>query len=339
MEWKVMRNRARGLLVVAVAGAVAIVALIGSRPARTETRPSLRLLSAIPLPDVRGRLDHLSLDVQHQRLFLAALGNDSVEVLDLPKSARTRSLPGLSNPQGVLYLPGPNRLHVANARDGSVLIFDGASLAALKSVPYSEDADNLRYDQATGHVWVGYGHALGELTADGARLADINLPEHPESFQIEQAGPRIFVNLPEAGTVAVVDRKSRKVVETWQTSFRGNFAMALDEGQHRLFVATRRPARLVILDTDNGRIVASMPTVGDCDDLFVEGRRGRVYVVGGEGAVAVIGTDGADRYRDIGRISTSPGARTGFFSPDLDRLYIAAPKHGSRPAEVREYSE
>ena len=126
---------------------------------------------------------------------------------------------------------------------------------------------------------------------------------------------------------------------TWQTGFRGNFAMALDEGQHRLFVATRRPARLVIFDTEDGRKMASVPTVGDCDDLFVDARRGRVYLVGGEGAVAVIAGNGPGRYREIGRISTSPGARTGFFSPDLDRLYVAVPAHGSRSAEVRVYSD
>jgi DNA-binding beta-propeller fold protein YncE len=334
-----MDTRIRGVVIVAFVAAVAGAALLGPRPARTDTRPPLRLLGAIPLPNVRGRLDHLSLDVPNQRLFLAALGNDTVEVLDLARSARAGSLSGQSNPQGVLYLPGPNRLHVANARDGSVRIYDGASLAALQSVLYGEDADNLRYDRATGHVWVGYGHALGELTSDGARLADISLPEHPEAFQLEQEGSRIFVNLPGAGTVAVVDRKSRRVVGTWQTGFHGNFAMALDEGQHRLFVATRRPARLVILDTEDGRTMASVPTVGDCDDLFVDARRGQVYVVGGEGAVAVIAGDRPDRYREIGRITTSPGARTGFFSPDLDRLYVAAPAHGSRPAEVRGYSE
>jgi DNA-binding beta-propeller fold protein YncE len=327
------------MLVVAVVGAVASATLVGFRPAQPETRPPLRLLSAISLPDVRGRLDHLSLDVQDRRLFLAALGNDSVEVLDLARSARTRSLPGLSNPQGVLYLPGSNRLDVANARDGSVRIYDAASLTALQSVKYGEDADNLRYDRATGHVWVGYGRALGELTPDGARLADISLPEHPESFQLEQDGPRIFVNLPGAGTVAVVDRVSRRVVGTWQTGVRGNFAMALDEGQHRLFVAARRPARLVILDTKDGRTMASLPTVGDCDDLFVDARHGRVYVVGGEGAVAVVASDGPDRYSELMRITTSPGARTGIFSSELDRLYVAAPAHGSRPAEVQVYSE
>ena len=334
-----MDTRIRGVMIVALVAAVAGAALLGQRPAWTDTRPPLRLLGAIPLPDVRGRLDHLSLDVPNQRLFLAALGNDSVEVLDLARSARAGSLSGLSTPQGVLYLPGPNRLHVANARDGSVRIYDGTSLAALQSVPYSEDADNLRYDQATGHVWVGYGHALGELTADGARLADISLPEHPESFQLEQEGPRIFVNLPGAGTVAVVDRTNRRVVGTWHTGFRGNFAMALDEGQHRLFVAARRPARLIILDTKDGHTVASLPTAGDCDDLFVDGQRGQVYVVGGEGAVAVVASEGPDQYREIGRITTSPGARTGFFAPDLGRLYVAVPAHGSRPAEVRGYSE
>ncbi len=322
------------VLTCAMAGAL----LLGPQTVRTEVVP-LRLFSAILLRDVRGRLDHLSVDVPHRRLFLVALGNDSVEVLDLPRSARVGSLSGLSNPQGVLYLPGLNRLDVANARDGSVRIYDAASLAALRSVPYGDDADNLRYDQATRHVWVGYGHALGELTADGARLADISLPEHPESFQLEQEGPRIFVNLPEAGTVAVLDRKSRAVVGMWPTGFHGNFAMALDEQRHRLFVATRRPARLVVLSTDDGRVITKLPTVGDCDDLFLDGRRGRIYLVGGEGAVAVVASDGPDRYYEIGRVRTLPGARTGFFSPELDRLYVAVPAHGARPAEVRVYSE
>ncbi len=329
-----MSNRTRGWLIVALAGA----ALLGPRPAHTDSPSPVRFINAILLPDVHGRLDHLSLDVQNQRLFLAALGNDSVEVLDLAGFARARSLTGLSNPQGVLYLTGPNRLVVTNAQDGSVRIYDGDSLAPLRSVAYGEDADNLRYDGATGHVWVGYGHALGELTADGVRLADVRLPEHPESFQLEQAGPRIFVNLPGAGTVAVVDRRSRAMVGTWPIGSRGNFAMALDEERHRLFIAARRPARLIILDTDDGRTLASVPTVGDCDDLFVDGRRGQLYAVGGEGAVAIVAGDGADRFREIGRFSTSPGARTGFFSPDLDRLYVAARADGSRPAEVRVYS-
>lgn len=329
----------RRRLIMALVSAMAGATLVGPRPAQTETSPPLHLLSAIPMREVRGRLDHLSLDVLHQRLFVAALGNDSVEVLDLGRSARAGSLPGLSHPQGVLYLPDPSRLIVANAQDGSVRLYDGASLAALQSVPYGEDADNVRYDPATGNLWVGYAHALGELAPDGARVADIRLPEHPESFQLERAGPRIFVNLPEAGTVAVVDRARRAVVGTWPTGVHGNFAMALDERQHRLFVAARRPARLVILDTADGRTIASMPTVGDCDDLFVDGRRGRIYLIGGEGAVAVVEADGPDRYRQRGRISTSPRARTGFFSPDLDRLYVAVPARGSRPAEIRVYAE
>ncbi len=334
-----MGARIRRFFIMALVFAMGGATLVGARPARTETTLPLHLLRAIPLPGVRGRLDHLSLDIQTQRLFVAALGNDSVEVLDLTRSIRARSLPGLANPQGVLYLPGPNRLAVANAGDGSVRIYDGTSLAALQAVSYGDDADNVRYDPATGHVWVGYGHALGELTPDGARVADIRLPEHPESFQLERAGSRIFVNLPGAGIVAVVDRMRRAIVSTWPTGFHGNFAMAIDEDQHRLFVATRRPARLVILDTTDGRIVTTVPTVGDCDDLFVDARLGRVYVIGGEGAVAVVAADGPAHYRESARINTSPGARTGLFSPDLDRLYVAAPAHGSRPAEIRVYAE
>lgn len=318
---------------------IGATALLGPQVAGSDARPALRFQSAIPLANVRGRLDHLSMDTQHQRLFVAALGNDSVEIVDLARSTRERSLRGLANPQGVLYLPGSNRLEVANARDGSVRIYDGSSLSVLRSLAYGEDADNLRYDPASGHVWVGYGHALGEFTADGVRLADISLSEHPESFQLEREGSRVFVNLPDAGAVTVVDRTSRAVVGTWPTGFHGNFAMALDAQSHRLFVATRRPARLVALDTLDGRVISSMPTVGDCDDIFVDGKRGRVYAVGGEGAVAIVAADTPDHYHEIGRITTAAGARTGFFSSDLDRLYVAVPARGSRSAEVRVYSE
>ncbi len=330
-----MRSPTRRVLAVAMGIAAMLAAFDGLHLARSDSNAPLRLLTTIPLPGVRGRLDHLSLDIQNQRLFLAALGNDSVEVLDLARSVRGRSLSGLSNPQGVLYLAKRERLDVANARDGSVRIYDVRSLAMLQSVPYGNDADNLRYDQSTGLIWVGYGEALGTLTSEGVRVADIRLPEHPESFQLESQGPRLFVNLPEAGAVAVVDRQQRAVVTTWQTGFRGNFAMALDERRHRLFVATRRPARLVVMDMQNGRTVATLPTVGDCDDVFVDAKRGRIYLVGGEGAVAIVAENRSDGYRELGRVRTSPGARTGFFSSELDRLYVAVPAHASRPAEVR----
>ncbi len=327
------RSRLFLLIGLAVAGIGGIV-VAGSPRAAADTAPVLRLLSTIRLEGVRGRLDHLSLDAPRQRLFLAALGNNSVEVVDLAANKRTRTIPGLAHPQGVLYLADANRLAVANAQDGSVRLFDATSLASVQSLAYGDDADNLRIDP-TGHVWVGYGHALGEFTADGMRGADIVLPEHPESFQIEAHGPRIFVNLPDAGTVAVVDRQRRTIVATWRTGAHGNFAMALHEDSHRLFVASRRPARLTVFDTDTGSIVQTLPTVGDCDDLFVDAKRGRVYVVGGEGAIAV--TD--EQFHEIARIRTVPKARTAFFSPALDRLYVAVPAQGAESAALRVYGE
>jgi DNA-binding beta-propeller fold protein YncE len=251
-----------------------------------------------------------------------------------------RTIHGLAAPQGILYISATDRLFVANDKDGSVRIFDGTSFGLLKTVSCGDDADNLRYDNATGHIYVGYGSgALGELDQDGTRIADIKLDAHPESFQLEKSGTRVFVNLPDSVRIAVVDRKSRTVTGTWRTGGPlANFPMAFDENHHRLFVVCRLPARLIVLDTDHGNGITSMPGIGDCDDVFYDEKRHRIYAIGGEGAITVFQQQDPDHYNEIARIPTVNGARTGLFSPDLDKLYVAAQRHGSFPAEIRVYS-
>jgi DNA-binding beta-propeller fold protein YncE len=246
----------------------------------------------------------------------------------------------LAEPQGIAYIPSSNLVFVANGKDGSVRAFDAGSWKNLRSISYGDDADNLRHDPTSGHIWVGYGGgALGEFDQEGTKLADIKLDAHPESFQLEKNGSRIFVNLPGSRKIAVVDRKTQTVVESWGTGGPlSNYPMALDERDHRLFVVTRLPARLIVLDTDQGKRVATLPAIGDCDDVFYDERRHRIYVIGGEGGISVFQQRDADHYEELGRIKTVSGARTGFFSAELDKLYLAVRKHESQPAEIRIYT-
>jgi len=210
----------------------------------------------------------------------------------------------------------------------------------INSTSYGEDADNLRRDSSNDHVWVGYGGgALGEFDKNGTKFADIKLSAHPESFQLEKNGSRIFVNLPGSRKIAVVDRKTRSVTEFWSTGGPlANYPMALDERDHRLFVVTRFPARLIVLETEHGKRVASLAAMGDCDDVFYDERRRRIYAIGGEGGISVFEQRDADHYDELGRIKTVSGARTGFFSPDHDRLYVAVRRQGANTAEIRVYT-
>ncbi|MDQ6826824.1 MAG: hypothetical protein M3Z14_06460 [Candidatus Eremiobacteraeota bacterium] len=293
----------------------------------------------IPMPVVQGRIDHLSIDTKRERLFVAALGNNTLEVIDLKAGKLVHSITGLSEPQGVLYVPALDRLYVANASDGTLRIFDASSFKLLKSVPYGDDADNVRYDSTQDTVYVGYGSgALGALNKKGEKIAETKLGAHPESFQLEKNGPRIFVNLPKSREIAVVDRKSRGVIATWNTGGPlANYPMALDEEHHRLFIVCRSPARLIILDTDTGKIIQSISTVGDCDDVFYDQAKSRIYAIGGEGAISVIQQQTPDRYDELARIKTIKGARTGFFSPELGRLYVATRRAGTEPAAIQVY--
>jgi DNA-binding beta-propeller fold protein YncE len=234
-------------------------------------------------------------------------------------------------------VPSTDRLYVANSKDGSVRIFDGNSYAALKTLDYGDDADNLRYDSDHKRIYVGYGSgALAEITEDGNRVGETKLDAHPESFQLEKASPRIYVNLPKSRKIAVVDRDARTILATWPLGMMlANYPMALDQADHRLFVITRYPARLLVFDTTTGKTVQRLPAVGDCDDVFYDRVRKRIYAIGGEGAISVFEQQDPDHYKESARIITVKGARTGFFSPELDRLFLAVRRLGTQPAAIR----
>jgi DNA-binding beta-propeller fold protein YncE len=300
----------------------------------------LKLKQTIPLPGVEGRIDHFAFDPAGERLFVCALGNNTVEVLDLRKGERIYSITGLGAPQGVAYVPEVNRLFVANDKDGMCKIYDGKSFQVVGELNFEDDADNVRYDEATKKIYVGFGSGgIAVVNApDGKQVGSIKLSAHPEAFQLEKNGSRIFVNVPNSRHVAVIDRDKGEVIATWKTDLAfGNFPMALDEANHRLFVGCRLPSRLVVLNTDSGDVVAKIEISGDSDDIFYDSKRHRIYAICGAGKIDVIEQIDANSYKPSTKIDTAPGARTGLFVPESDTLAVAVPHRGSQQAEIRCY--
>jgi DNA-binding beta-propeller fold protein YncE len=281
----------------------------------------------------------MAVDPAGKRLFVAGLANGSLEVIDLQSGKRAQSIPGLKEPQGVAYLPALHEVVVANT-GGTVVAFEDPSFRPIATLPAMDDADNLRIDDTANHLYVGYGDgALGIIDPmTMKRLGDIPLPGHPESFRLERATPRIYVNVPRTKEVVVVDRQKRTIISRMALAgFAKNYPMSLDEDHHRLFVGVRQPARLVVFDTQSGARIADVPCVGDTDDLFYDGERDRVYVIGGEGFVDVFDASEKGHFGRIARLSTSPGARTGLWSPELRQLFVAAPHRDGREAAIHVY--
>jgi hypothetical protein len=304
------------------------------------TAQPLVLDRTIELPSVPGRLDHLDIDIEGNRLFIAALGAGSLEVVDLAAGRRVARIEPLHEPQGIAYVASAHRLFVANGAGANVQAFADAKPPAVAVAAGLDDADNLRVDAAARQLLVGYAHALAVLDIGSLQVVKrIALAGHPEAFQLESKGRRIFVNVPGAGHIAVVDRVSGKVTATWRLAGASrNFAMALDEPNRRLFVAVRQPALMLAYDTATGRRVAELPICGDADDLFFDAKRHQLYAVCGEGAVDVVRQLDPDHYEIAQRVPTSSGARTGLFVPERSTLFVALPSRGAAPAQIRTYN-
>jgi len=314
---------------------VAILAALGSAGRAAEQQP-LQLEAKIPLGKVRGRIDHLAVDLARQRLFVAELGNNSIGVIDLKERKLAATLAGLKEPQGVGYVPSTDTLYVANAGDGSVRLFQGADLAPAGRIELGDDADNIRVDARANKVFIGYGGgALAVIDPmSRTKIADIPLQAHPEGFQLDDAGTQIFVNLPDARQIAAVDRLAGKVTASWAVEdARANFPMAIDEDAQRVLVVFRSPAKLAAFAIGDGALAAKVDTCGDADDVFVDAKRHRVYVSCGQGFIDVFEARGA-AYDRIGHIATAGGARTSLLVPELDRLFLAVRAGASEPAAI-----
>ena len=319
---------------------IVIVVACHSLTAAESGDASLQLKQTIALPGVEGRIDHFALDAAGDRLFVCALGNNTVEVLDLRKGQRIHSITGLGAPQGIAYIPEPDRLFVANDKGGICKIYDAKSYETVGEINFKDDADNVRYDDASKRIYVGFGTGgIGIIDASESKIIGaIKLAAHPEAFELEKQGHSIFVNVPKARQVAVVDREKGEVIATWKTNGAfGNFPMAFDEANHRLFIGCRMPSKLVVLNTETGNVVASIDISGDPDDVFYDKKRHRIYAICGAGKIDIVEQTDANNYKAITKIDTADGARTGLFVPERDTLFVAVPHRGSQAAEIRRY--
>jgi len=297
--------------------------------------PPLVLEGKIPLGGVSGRIDHLAIDVKRRRLFVAELGNDSLGVVDLAAGKMLRTIAGLSEPQGVAYMPSADSVYVANGGDGSVRILRGDELTPIGRIELGDDADNVRVDALRNRVLVGYGKGALAVIDPAARskIADIRLKAHPEGFQIDETGTRVFVNVPDAREIEVVDLDAGVHRSLPTQSLKSNFPMAIGGDTHRVLVVFRSPATLMALSNPDGRVVAKVETCGDADDVFVDAKRRRVYASCGEGVVDVL-DETETGYRRLARVPTVPGARTSLFVAELDRLFVAVRVRSGEPAAI-----
>jgi DNA-binding beta-propeller fold protein YncE len=327
-----------------------ITPLALSSLAAGQESSALSLKTQIALPSVKGRIDHLSVDVKGQRLFVAAVDNHTLEVIDLKAGHPLRTIADLGEPQGVFYDASSNRLFVACGLDGVTKVFDGTTFQVIATAKLPDDADNIRYDARRKRVIVGYAGAkqlrkrtegaggLAFLDSNGKQVGDVVIDAHPESFRLEETGNRIFVNVPDKKEIEVIDGTQLTVLVRWPvTSAQGNFPMALDEAHHRLFVGTWTPSRMLVLDTETGKEIASGEIAGPSDDLFYDSRRGRVYVLASAGFLEVFQDKDHNQYDRIAHYPTPPHTQTGLFVPEWGRLFAAAQRQGEQSAEIRVY--
>ena len=306
---------------------------------RAQDKAPLELSQSISM-DIQGKIDHLAVDVQGKRLFVAASANNSVQVIDLAQGKVVHKIEGLAEPQGIAWMPDLKRLAVACGEDGSCRIYDGDSYKLLKSIDFKKDGDNVRYDAEAKRLYVAHeAGGLGIVDAEKMeKVGDIKLDGHPESFQLEKGGKRIFVNVPDARHIAVVDREKGAVLARWPLEkLEANYPMALDEASHRLLVGCRKPSKVLILDTETGKEVAQLTISRDTDDLFIDPPSRRIYLTAGEGFIDTIEQKDADHYKRIWAQTTAAGARTSLFVPDLGTLYVAVPGRENQKSEVRAF--
>jgi len=324
---------------------VALVFCLSFSAASAESEVALKLVQSIPLPDIDGRIDHFSIDVKGRRAFLAALAKNTIEVVDLKAGRLTRTLPGFAKPQGVRFVPELNKLFVASGVDGAVKTLDGTTLEVLHTVNVSLGADAIGYDSRPKYLYVGSGGGdankeSGDLTVfsavTGAQVAAIETDAHAGGSVVDERGRHLYVLVPEKAQVVVLDRETQAQTAKWTIpGIQKNVAVDLDEKNHRLFLGVRTPASVVVLDSNSGAVVASIPTVATLDGLAYDRATRRIYTSGGEGFVDVTRQIDPDHYERIARIATGPNARTSMFVPEWRRFYVAVPRDQDRSAELR----
>jgi len=306
------------------------------------TGATLVLTASIPLPNVSGRIDHLAYNSKLQVIYVAALGNNTIEVVDLKNKKVIHTITGLSKPQGIRYIPESNIIFVANGENGECDVFNADSYQLITSIKLEGDADNVRYDAAAGRIYVGYGDG-GIAIIDAKtfkQLADIKLPGHPESFQLDHDANKIYVNVPDAQTLVTIDLTTNTIADKWKIeTARANFPMVLDVPNHRLFIGCRNPAKLLVINSETGKIIVAIDIESDTDDIFYDNSSKQIYISCGGGYIDVFKTSEPDKYEAISRIESRSGARTSLLVPEINQLIVAAPARSGNEAQLMIYDK
>lgn len=286
----------------------------------------LQLSKTIALPNVKGRIDHLDVNIKDQVVYIAALGNNSLEIVDLKNGKIVNSIQGLDEPQGVGYIPQTNEIFVANGGRGDCYFYNASTFEKTASIHLSSDADDVRYDSATQKIYVGYGEG-GIAVIDASthkQTGDVKLPAHPEGFQIDKTANVILVNVPDKNMIGVIDLIHLKLIDSWKrNSPTANFPIAIDAPNQTAFIGYRHPAKLVVLDTKTGKEISSYEMVSDVDDLYFDKEKKRVYISGGGGYINIFQQGDKGKFSRITNMPTRSGARTSLLIPQL-RLFVLA---------------
>jgi DNA-binding beta-propeller fold protein YncE len=324
-----------------VLAVASIAALLGGTVGWAADPPSLELVKTIVLKGKPGKLDHLIVDGKSGRLFLANKVNNTVDVVDLNEGALVKQLTGQAGAQGLAYTADLNRLYVGLGTGGYCNIFDGTSYKLLKTIKFADDADNVRYNPRTHLVYVAHAEkALGVIDGESLELkSDIELPGSAESFQIENARPRLYLNIPSPSQVVVIETDKNEVINRFPLKLaEANFPLALDEANHRLFIGCRKKPMIVIMDSETGAEITSVDIPADTDDVLFDAKRKRIYASCGEGFIAVIAQTDANHYEVVDKVATVKDARTSCLDPETGKLYLAVPRQPGKPGpEIRIY--
>jgi DNA-binding beta-propeller fold protein YncE len=311
-----------------------------------QNKEPLRLIQAIPMSNVKGRMDHLGVDVKGQRLFAAALDNNTLEVIDLKAGKRIFTIPAQSKPQGVFYSPDFNKLFVANGTDGTCKIYSGENFTLIDSVPLGTNPNHVGYDPATQYLYVGVGPPDSEPgalaivdTHSNKHIGDIKTEARPGGVKIEKSGPRLFITLRGIAKVGVVDRVKREEITSWPfTGAPYITALAFDEPHHRIFGATRAPPWLIVFDSESGKQIVQLEGVSGIDDVWYDAAHKRIYASGGRevaaGFVFVYQQGDADHYELIAKVPTRPSSQTSIWVPELKRYYVSAAANDKEEAAI-----
>jgi DNA-binding beta-propeller fold protein YncE len=315
-----------------------------------QDKSPLALKQTIPVPGLtkEGDFDHLIVDLQGQRLFIAGEDNSVVEIVDLAAGKLVHTITDVKAPHSMVYRADLKKLFVVDGGAGEVKIYDSDSFKPMGSIKLRDDADSMAYDPSTKYMYVVNGGEGAKMeyslisvvdTTAGKSLADIKIDSDAvEALALEKSGPRLFVNMTGKDAIGVVDREKHTVITTWPTGqvAKHLLTMQFDEADHRLFVTTRTPGKLIVLDSDSGKVVASLPCVGDNDDMAYDSASKRIYV-SGSGFVDVYHQKDADHYDQIAHVATAFKARTSILVPEQKKYYLGIPHRGTTAAAVRVY--